>query len=101
MLVQATSGLFADPLHRGYARPVVVVKVRRVDGENVITLPPELEARGFVPGAEVAIEPLEDGEGVALVLVERTRAVARMRRLAEENRGLLDRLGRYDQEGRE
>lgn len=79
---------------------MAVVKVRRVAGETVITLPRELEAEGFVPGAEVTIEPLVGGEGVALMLVERARAVARMRRLAEENRGLLERLERYDQEGR-
>lgn len=76
-----------------------VVKVRRVDGENVITLPRELEAEGFVPDAEVSIEPREDGRGIALVPVERSKAMARMRRLAEDNRGLLDRLDRYDQEG--
>ncbi len=90
----------APPGARGYARAVAVVKVRRVDGENVITLPKELEARGFVPDAEVTIEPLEDSEGIALIVEERRRAVARMRRLADENRGLLERLERYDQEGR-
>jgi hypothetical protein len=77
---------------------VTVVKVRRVAGENVITLPKELETEGFLPGVEVIVEGLEGGEGVALVLAERARAIARMERLAAENRGLLERLERYDQE---
>jgi len=78
---------------------MAVARVRRVDGENVITLPTELEELGFVPEAEVTIEPLEGGEGIALVFAERARAVARMQRLAAENRGLLDRLERYDRDG--
>lgn len=77
---------------------MAVVKVRRVAGENVITLPPELEAQGFVPGAEVTIESLEGGEGVALVpaspVLERDRAL--IHRVVERHRGLLDRLERYD-----
>jgi hypothetical protein len=77
---------------------VAVIKVRRVDGENVITLPKELEARGFVPGAEVKIEPLEDGAGIAVVLEgavpDRDRAL-RLRILNEE-RGVFERLERYD-----
>ena len=77
-----------------------MVRVRRVAGENIITLPADLEAQGFVPDAEVTIEPLMDGTGIALVLADRAQAVARMRRLAEENRGLLEQLERYDQEGR-
>lgn len=79
---------------------MATLRVRRVAGENVITLPAELEAQGFVPDAEVTIEPLDDGAGVALVLADRAQAVARMRKLVEENQGVLERLERYDREGR-
>jgi hypothetical protein len=77
---------------------VAVIKVRRVDGENVITLPKELEARGFIPDAEVTIEPLEDGGGIAVVLEgpvpERDRALIRW--VVEQDREVLDRLEKYD-----
>lgn len=83
-----------------YARAVAVVRVRRVSGENVITLPPELEAQGFVPDAEVTIEPLEDGAGVALVLEasgeEPDRAL--LRRVVETDRPVHERLERYDRD---
>jgi hypothetical protein len=77
---------------------VAVIRVRRVDGENVITLPKELEARGFIPDVEVTIEPLEDGAGIAVVLEGAVpgRDRALIRRVVEQDREVLDRLERYD-----
>lgn len=77
---------------------MAIIKVRRVAGENVITLPKELEAQGFVPDAELTIEPLEDSEGIALLprgaVPERDRALIRW--VVEQDREVLDRLERYD-----
>ena len=39
-----------------------VVKVRRVGNSNVVSLPRELEARGYEPGTSVLIEVLDGGE---------------------------------------
>jgi antitoxin component of MazEF toxin-antitoxin module len=39
-----------------------VVKVRRVGNSNVVSLPRELEASGYVPGTSVLVEELPDGE---------------------------------------
>ncbi len=39
-----------------------VVKVRRVGNSNVVSIPKELEARGYVPGSSVLVEELPDGE---------------------------------------
>lgn len=69
-------------------------------GENVITLPAELEAQGFVPDAEVTIEPLESDAGIALVLEtgtqERDRALLRW--VVEKDRNVHERLERYDRD---
>ena len=45
-----------------YTRGVKVVKVRRVGNSNVVSIPRELESRGYVPGTLVLIEELEHGE---------------------------------------
>lgn len=39
-----------------------IVKVRRVGNSNVISIPRELEARGYAPGSSVLVEELPDGE---------------------------------------
>jgi antitoxin component of MazEF toxin-antitoxin module len=39
-----------------------IVKVRRVGNSNVVSLPRELEASGYVPGTSVLVEELADGE---------------------------------------
>jgi antitoxin component of MazEF toxin-antitoxin module len=39
-----------------------VVKVRRVGNSNVVSIPRELEARGYAPGTSVLVEELEGGE---------------------------------------
>jgi antitoxin component of MazEF toxin-antitoxin module len=41
---------------------VKVVKVRRVGNSNVISIPRELETRGYAPGSSVLVEELSDGE---------------------------------------
>jgi hypothetical protein len=44
---------------RVYTERMKVVKVRRVGNSNVVSLPRELEARGYEPGTSVLIEELE------------------------------------------
>lgn len=39
-----------------------IVKVRRVGNSNVVSIPRDLEARGYAPGASVLIDELEGGE---------------------------------------
>ena len=39
-----------------------IVKVRRVGNSNVVSLPRELEASGYIPGTSVLVEELPDGE---------------------------------------
>jgi antitoxin component of MazEF toxin-antitoxin module len=39
-----------------------VVKVRRVGNSNVISIPREFEARGYVPGSSVLVEELPGGD---------------------------------------
>jgi antitoxin component of MazEF toxin-antitoxin module len=39
-----------------------VVKVRRVGNSNVVSIPRELEARGYTPGTPVLVEELDGGE---------------------------------------
>ncbi len=39
-----------------------VVKVRRVGNSNVISIPRELETRGYAPGSSVLVEEMPGGE---------------------------------------
>jgi antitoxin component of MazEF toxin-antitoxin module len=39
-----------------------VVKVRRVGNSNVVSIPRELETRGYAPGTSVLVEELDSGE---------------------------------------
>jgi antitoxin component of MazEF toxin-antitoxin module len=41
---------------------MMMVKVRRVGNSNVISLPRELEDRGFIPGTMVLMDVLPTGE---------------------------------------
>lgn len=74
-----------------------VVKVRRVGNSNVVTIPRELESRGYAPGAEVLVEELEGG---ALRIVptdqvrERIRDVGR--RVVSERAEALKLLAEHD-----
>jgi antitoxin component of MazEF toxin-antitoxin module len=47
---------------RVYTRVMKVVKVRRVGNSNVISIPREFEAQGYVPGSSVLVEELPGGE---------------------------------------
>ncbi len=50
----------------------VTYKLRRVGNSNTLTIPPELEARGFTPGAQILINELPDGT-IQLVPAEKVR----------------------------
>jgi antitoxin component of MazEF toxin-antitoxin module len=45
-----------------YTAGVKVVKVRRVGNSNVVSIPRELETRGYAPGTSVLVEELASGE---------------------------------------
>jgi len=47
------------PAIRVYTARMKVVKVRRVGNSNVVSLPRELETRGYAPGTSVLVEELE------------------------------------------
>ena len=47
---------------RVYTDDMKIVKVRRVGNSNVVSIPRELEARGYAPGTSVLVEELEGGE---------------------------------------
>ena len=51
---------------------VKIVKIRRVGNSNVISLPRELEQRGYSPGTAVLVQELPDGE-LRVVPAERLR----------------------------
>ena len=74
-----------------------MVKVRRVGNSNVISLPRELEAQGYVPGATVVVEVLPTGElRVTPVVVVRRLTPERAAELADKHHVLLDRLAAGD-----
>lgn len=74
-----------------------VVKIRRVGNSNVVSIPRELESRGYAPGTEVLVEELEGG---ALRIVptdqvrERIRDVGR--RVVAERGEALKILAEHD-----
>lgn len=74
-----------------------VVKVRRVGNSNVVSIPRELEARGYVPGTSVLVEELEGGELRIMPTAqvrERIRAVGR--RVVSEHGEALKILAQHD-----
>jgi antitoxin component of MazEF toxin-antitoxin module len=85
---------------RVYTDVMKIVKVRRVGNSNVVSLPRELEASGYVPGTLVLVEELADGE-LRILPVDVLRA--RVREIA--NRSVSDRaealeiLARHDADG--
>lgn len=82
---------------RVYTWLMKVVKVRRVGNSNVVSLPRELEARGYEPGTSVLIEELEDGELRILPadrVRERIRGVGR--RVVREHAEALEILAADD-----
>jgi antitoxin component of MazEF toxin-antitoxin module len=74
-----------------------IVKIRRVGNSNVVSLPRELEASGYLPGASVLVDELPNGE-LRIVPAERLReSVGDMaRRLASEHEEALRILAEYD-----
>ena len=74
-----------------------IVKVRRVGNSNVISLPRELEASGYVPGTSVLVEELSDGE---LRILSTDRVRERVREIAaravSERAEALEILSSYD-----
>lgn len=74
-----------------------VVKVRRVGNSNVVSIPRELEARGYVPGTSVLVEELEGGELRIMPtdqVRERIRAVGQ--RVVDEHAEALTILAEHD-----
>ncbi len=76
---------------------MTVVKVRRVGNSNVVSLSREFEASGYVPGASVLVEELEDGELRILPtdrVRERVRQVAN--RVVSEHPEAMEILANYN-----
>lgn len=76
-----------------------IVKVRRVGNSNVVSLPRELEASGYVPGTSVLVEELAGGELRILpteMLRERVRQIAS--RTVSERAEALQILASHDAE---
>ena len=74
-----------------------VVKVRRVGNSNVISIPRELEARGYTPGTSVLVEELEGGELRIIPTAQvrdRIRGVGR--RVVDEHAEALKLLAEHD-----
>jgi antitoxin component of MazEF toxin-antitoxin module len=57
-----------------------VVKVRRVGNSNVVSIPRELEARGYAPGTSVLVEELDGGE---LRIIPTERVSERIRSIGQ------------------
>lgn len=76
---------------------MVVMKIRRVGNSNVVSIPRDLEAVGYVAGSSVAIERLPTGE-LLIVPESRVREHVRAegRRAIEENHEALRMLEEYD-----
>jgi antitoxin component of MazEF toxin-antitoxin module len=77
-----------------------VVKVRRVGNSNVVSIPRELEARGFAPGTSVLVEELDTGE-LRIIPTDQVRARIRDvgQRLVGEHAEALKILAEHDPAG--
>jgi antitoxin component of MazEF toxin-antitoxin module len=76
---------------------MMMVKVRRVGNSNVISLPRELEDRGFTPGTTVLMDVLPTGElQVVPAVTVRRVTPERARQLVARNRESLDLLAEHD-----
>ncbi|MGH2873934.1 MAG: AbrB/MazE/SpoVT family DNA-binding domain-containing protein [Solirubrobacteraceae bacterium] len=58
---------------------IKIVKVRRVGNSNVVSIPREFEASGYVPGSSVLVEDLGDGD---LRILPTDRVRERVRQIA-------------------
>jgi antitoxin component of MazEF toxin-antitoxin module len=83
-----------------YTETVKIVKLRRVGNSNVVSIPRELEARGYVPGTSVLIEELENGE-LRIMPTEQVRDRIRGvgRRVVDEHAEALKILAEHDPRG--
>ena len=74
-----------------------VVKIRRVGNSNVVSIPRDLETRGFTPGTSVLVEELESGE-LRIIPTEQVRARIRHagQRLVGEHAEALRILAEHD-----
>ncbi|MGI8659989.1 MAG: hypothetical protein ACR2LH_02985 [Thermoleophilaceae bacterium] len=74
-----------------------VVKVRRVGNSNVVSIPRELETRGYAPGTSVLVEELEGGE-LRIMPTEQVRERIRTvgRRVVSEHGEALKILAEHD-----
>jgi antitoxin component of MazEF toxin-antitoxin module len=74
-----------------------ILKVRRVGNSNVVSIPREYEAKGYVPGSSVLLDELPDGE-LRLLPTERVREQIRRvgRRVVDEHREALQILADHD-----
>lgn len=77
-----------------------VVKVRRVGNSNVVSIPRELETRGYAPGTSVLVEELEGG-GLRIMPTDQVRSRIREvgQRLASEHAEALKILADHDPDG--
>ena len=75
-----------------------IMKIRRVGNSNVVTLPHELEERGYVPGQSVFVEELPSGE-VRLIPTSHVREVIRRAglRVQLEDQEVLQILAKQEQ----
>lgn len=74
-----------------------IVKVRRVGNSNVVSIPREFEASGYVPGSSVLVEELPGGELRILPtdrLRDRVREIAA--RVVSEHPEAMEILADYD-----
>lgn len=74
-----------------------IVKIRRVGNSNVVTLPRDLESRGFGPETDVAVEETGNGE-LRIIPTTHIRELIREagREVVAENREALDILAEHD-----
>jgi antitoxin component of MazEF toxin-antitoxin module len=74
-----------------------VVKIRRVGNSNVVSIPRELEARGYSPGTSVLVEELEGGE-LRIIPTDKVRERIRDvgRRVVAEHPEALKSLAEHD-----
>ena len=74
-----------------------IMKIRRVGNSNVVSLPHELEERGYIPGATVMIEELDTGE-LRIIPTAHVRQLVReaAQRVVAENREVFELLAEHD-----
>ena len=76
-----------------------VVKIRRVGNSNVVSLPHELEQRGYTAGTSVLIEELPTGE-LRIIPAPQVRQLIREvgQQVMKEDREALDILAKHERD---